>query len=82
MKFPKIIVAIILFPLSAFSQDDNQKLFEDKETKVNTETRKELDSLYTYKWSGTEEPGDEFFEKFEKKFEQFHGDWEDEIRTG
>ncbi len=77
MKTPNIIVAILLLPLSVFSQEDNQKSSDDKEPQVKTETRKELDSLYTWNWSGTEKLSDEFLKKFEKNFDQFHRDWED-----
>jgi hypothetical protein len=94
MKSLSIICAILLFPVSVFSQDDELEQSDNQKPEVKTETRKEFDedgnltrydSLYSWQWSGTEELSDEFIKKFEKNFERFQDDWEgfgDEFMSG
>lgn len=80
MKSLSIICVILLFSVSVFSQDIDQKQSENKEPQVKTETRKEFDedgnlsrydSVYTWHWSGTGELSEELLKKFEKNFDQF-----------
>jgi hypothetical protein len=94
MKSLSIICAILLFPVSVFSQDDELEQSDNQKPEVKTETRKEFDedgnltrydSLYSWQWSGTEELSDEFIKKFEKNFERLQDDWEgfgDEFMSG